>query len=77
MDQLDSKINTDITYVRTDRQHNKLPVDGDGSYSNLGVDGRIITIDNTRIHIKSIFTGQREFEEALQSIVMRRLMETK
>jgi hypothetical protein len=36
---------------------------------------RKITVNNTRIHIKSIFTAQRQFDDALQSIVMRRMKE--
>ena len=38
---------------------------------------REIIVNNTKIHIKSVFTGQRNFDDALQSIVMRRMAETK
>ena len=38
---------------------------------------RKITVNNTNIHIKSVFTAQRQFDDALQSIVTRRMAETK
>jgi hypothetical protein len=36
---------------------------------------RKIIVNNTEIHIKSVFTAQRQFDDALQSIVMRRMSE--
>ena len=38
---------------------------------------REITINNMRIHIRSIFNGQTSLEEALQKIVIRKLSEQK
>lgn len=38
---------------------------------------REIIINNTRIHIKSIFTGQTRLDEAMKNIIVRKLLETK
>lgn len=38
---------------------------------------REIVVDDTRIHIKSIFTGQTRLEEAMKKIIIRKLTESK
>lgn len=38
---------------------------------------REIVISNTRIHIRSIFTGQTRLDEAMKKIITRKLPETK
>lgn len=38
---------------------------------------REIVINNTKIHIKSIFTGQTRLDEAMKKIITRKLSTTK
>ena len=38
---------------------------------------REIVINNTRIHIRSIFTGQTRLDEAMKNIITRKVSETK
>jgi len=39
--------------------------------------GREITINNTNIHVKSVFTGQTSFDDALKKIITRKVANTK
>ena len=38
---------------------------------------RELTISNTNIHIKSVFTGQTSFDDALRKIITRKVANTK
>ena len=38
---------------------------------------REITINSTNIHIKSVFTGQTSFDDALSKIINRKVADTK
>lgn len=49
-----------------------------GGYGSMAeVAERDIVVHNLKIHIKSVFTGQTNLNEALKNIVARRLSEEK
>jgi len=55
---------------------------GDFPLGNVKPEGnegikREIVINDTRIHIRSIFTGQTRLDEAMKKIITRKLSDTK
>jgi hypothetical protein len=51
-------------------------IEPDGKHKTAKIIEREIIIDNMKIHIKSVFTEQTQLEEAMKSIIIRKLVET-